>query len=109
MATDDPEFYQAPKFSADYDELRPRQRGCFFYGCVIASVLIVLLILALAAGAYLVYRAINRTVEEYTSTTPRELPKLQISEEERKNAVDRFKAFKEAVKEGTATEPLVLT
>jgi hypothetical protein len=109
MATHDPEFYESPKFSPEPDELRPRQRGCFFYGCVIVSVLIVLLILALAVGAYLAYRAINRTVEEYTATAPRELPKLQITEEERKNAVDRFNAFKEAVKEGTATEPLVLT
>jgi hypothetical protein len=109
MATHDPEFYDSPKFSPEPDELRPRQHGCFFYGCVITSVLIVLLILALAIGAYLAYRAINRTVEEYTSTTPRELPKLQITEEERKNAVERFKEFREAVKEGTATEPLVLT
>ena len=74
MAIDDPEFYQAPKFSAEYDEFRPKQRGCFFYGCVIASVLAVLLIVALAAGAYLVYRALNRYLEEYTATAPRELP-----------------------------------
>jgi hypothetical protein len=109
MATHDPEFYESPKFSAEPDELRPRQRGCFFYGCVIASVMIVLLILALAVGAYLAFRAINRTLEEYTSTTPRELPKLEISEEERQNAVERFKEFRDAVKEGTATEPLILT
>jgi hypothetical protein len=109
MATHDPEFYESPKFSAEPDELRPRQRGCFFYGCVIASVMIVLLILALAVGAYLAFRALNRTLEEYTSTTPRELPKLEISEEERQNAVERFKTFRDAVKEGTATEPLVLT
>ena len=109
MATDDPEFYQAPKFSADYDELRPRQRGCFFYGCVIASVLAVLLILALAVGGYLVYRALNRYLEEYTATARRELPKLQITEDERKGVVDRFKEFRQAVKDQTATEPLVLT
>jgi hypothetical protein len=109
MATDDPEFYQAPKFSAEYDELRPRQRGCFFYGCVIASVLTVLLILVLAIGAYMVYRALNRTLEEYTATAPRDLPKLQMPEDERKSVVDRFEAFRKAVKDQTATEPLVLT
>src|SRR3954454_8064004 len=103
MATDDPEFYQAPKFSAEYDELRPRQRGCFFYGCVIASVLTVLLILALAIGAYMVYRALNRTLEEYTATAPRDLPKLQMPEDERKSVVDRFEAFRKAVKDQTAT------
>ncbi len=109
MATHDPEFYESPKFSPEPDELRPRQRGCFFYGCVIASVLTVLLILALAVGAYLAYRAINKTVEEYTATAPRELPKLEIPEEERKNVVERFKKFRDDIKEGTATEPLVLT
>jgi hypothetical protein len=109
MATDDPEFYQAPKFSAEYDELRPRQRGCFFYGCVIASVLTVLLILALAVGAYLGYRVLNRYLEEYTATSPRELPRLTLTEDERKSVVDRFEAFRKSIKDQTATEPLVLT
>ena len=56
MATHDPEFYESPKFSPEPDEPRPRQRGCFFYGCVIASVLTVLLIIALAVGAFVFYR-----------------------------------------------------
>jgi hypothetical protein len=109
MATDDPEFYQAPKFSPEYDEYRPKQRGCFFYGCVIASVLAVLLIVALAVGAYMVYRKFNQLLEDYTATAPRELPKLEVDEEEREAVVDRFKAFRDAIKNGTATEPLVLT
>jgi hypothetical protein len=109
MATHDPEFYQAPKFSPEYDEPRSRQRGCFFYGCVIASVLIVLMIIALALVAYLAIRTANRYLEEYTATAPRELPKVDLSEEQRKEAVDRLKAFRQAVNEGTATEPLVLT
>ena len=71
MATHDPEFYEAPKFSAEYDGSQPRQRGCFFYGCVIASVLIVLMIIALALVAYLAIRTANRYLEEYTATAPR--------------------------------------
>jgi hypothetical protein len=109
MATHDPEFYESPKFSPEPDELRPRQRGCFFYGCVIASVLTVLLIIALALGAFVFYRFLSRTVEQYTSPTPRELPKVQITEDHRKEVVDRFQAFREGVKDGTASEPLVLT
>jgi hypothetical protein len=109
MATHDPEFYESPKFSPEPDELRPRQRGCFFYGCVIASVLTVLLIIALALGAFVFYRFLSRTVEQYTSTTPRELPRVQITEDQRKEVVDRFKAFREGVKDGTASEPLILT
>jgi hypothetical protein len=109
MATHDPEFYQAPKFSPEYDEPRPRQRGCFFYGCVIASVLTVLLIIALALLAYVALRTANRYLEEYTSTKPRELPKVQLSEEQREEVVERFKEFRQDVNDGTATEPLVLT
>jgi hypothetical protein len=109
MATHDPEFYESPKFSPEPDELRPKQRGCFFYGCVIASVLTVLLIIALALGAFVFYRFLSRTVEQYTSPTPRELPKVQISEDHRKEVMDRFKAFREGVKDGTASEPLILT
>src|SRR5436309_7502242 len=109
MATHDPEFYESPKFSPEMDEYRPKQRGCFFYGCVIASVLTVLLIIALAVGAFVFYRFLSRTVEQYTSPTPRELPKVQITEDQRKEVVDRFKAFREGVKDGTASEPLILT
>ncbi len=109
MARYDPEFDQAPKFSPEYDESRPRQRGCFFYGCVIASVLAVLLIIALALGAYLLYRGFDRFLEQHTSRVPRELPKVQVSEEKRKEVVDRFKAFRQGINDGTATEPLVLT
>ena len=60
MASYDPEFDQAPKFSPEYDDSRPRQRGCFFYGCVIASVLTVLLIIALAVLAFIVMRFFYR-------------------------------------------------
>jgi hypothetical protein len=109
MATHDPEFYDAPKFSADYDELRPKQRGCFFYGCVIASVLTVLLIIGLAGLAYLAYRTFNQYMEEYTSKTPRDLPQVKVTKEEQEAVVDRFKSFRQRIKDQTATEPLVLT
>jgi hypothetical protein len=109
MATHDPEFYDAPKYSPDYDELRPKQRGCFFYGCVIASVLAVLLIIGLAGLAYLAYRTANQYLEEYTSKSPRDLPQVKITKEEQEAVVDRFKSFRQKIKDQTATEPLVLT
>ena len=109
MASYDPEFDQAPKFSPEYDDSRPRQRGCFFYGCVIASVLAVLLIIALAVLAFVGMRFFSGLVEEWTSPAPAELPKVQISEEERKSVRERVDAFRKALEEGTATDPLVLT
>jgi hypothetical protein len=108
MASHDPEFYQAPKFSPEYDEVRPRQRGCFFYGCVIASILAVLLIIALAIVSYVVYRAISQAIEQYTSTAPVELPKVQLTPEQREAVKQRVETFRKQVEQGTATEPLVL-
>ncbi len=109
MANYDPAFDHAPKFSPEYDDSRPRQRGCFFYGCVIASVLAVLLIIALAVLAFLGMRLFSGLVDEWTSPVPAELPKVQVSEEERKSVRERVDAFKKALEAGTATDPLVLT
>jgi hypothetical protein len=109
MASYDPEFNHVPKFSPEYDDSRPRQRGCFFYGCVIASVLAVLLIIALAVLAFVGMRFFSGLVEEWTSPAPAELPRVQISEEERKSARERVDAFRKALEEGTAADPLVLT
>ncbi|WP_165226713.1 hypothetical protein [Aquisphaera insulae] len=108
MASYDPEFYEAPKSSPEYDATRPRQRGCFFYGCVIASVLAVLLIIALAVLAFLALRLFNGMVQEWTSPTPVELPRIEASEERRKDVKDRIDRFIAAVKEGKAAETLVL-
>jgi len=109
MASYDPEFYQAPKFSAEFDEPRPRQRGCFFYGCVIASILTVLLLIALAVIAFFLMRFFSGVVDEWTSPTPMELSRPEIPEERRQSVRQRVDEFRKAVDEGTATEPLVLT
>lgn len=109
MASYDPEFYQAPKFSAEYDAAAPKQRGCFFYGCVIASVLTILLVIALALGAFFMYRFASGMVEQWTSPTPMELPKVEVSDEQRKEVRHRVEAFRKGLEAGTASEPLVLT
>ncbi len=110
MATTDPEFYQAPKFTPEPPpEPLPKQRGCFFYGCIIASVMAVLMVILVGVGAFLTYRFVGRLVDEYTSTTPRELPKVEMPPEQLKTLKERVDSFKEAVNTGTPTEPLVLT
>ena len=109
MASYDPEFDHAPKFSPEYDSSPPRQRGCFFYGCVISSILAVILILALAVLAFFAMRWFSGVVDQWTSPVPAELPKVQVSEEERRSVRERVDAFKKALDEGTAADPLVLT
>ncbi len=108
MASYDPEFDHAAKFSPEYDDSRPRQRGCFFYGCVISSVLTVLLIIGLAVLAFIGMRWFSGFVEEWTSPAPEELPRVQVSEEERAAVRDRVNAFRKALAAGEAVDPLVL-
>lgn len=109
MASYDPQFDNAARFSPEYGEPRSGRRGCFFYGCVFAGALSLLAVLGLGVTAFIGYRFVNRFVTEWTSTTPVELPKVQISEEQRRAVRDRVEAFRKAVSEGTGTEPLVLS
>jgi hypothetical protein len=109
MSTNDPEFYEAPKFTPEPYEPVPRQHGCFFYGCIIASVLSVLMVILLGIVIFLGYRLLHNWVDQYTSTEPRVLPKVEMSPEERQAVKARFEAFQKAVREGSPTEPLVLT
>jgi hypothetical protein len=108
MSTNDPEFYQTPKFSPEQYQAPPRQRGCFFYGCIIASVLALLMAILVGILAFVAYRWANRMVEEYTATAPEQLPVLEMPAEKRQEVKDRVEAFRKSVQAGTASEPLVL-
>jgi hypothetical protein len=109
MSTNDPEFYQTPKFSPEQYEAPPRQRGCFFYGCIIASVLALVMLVFVAILLFVAYRWANRMVEEYTSTAPIPLPTVEMPAEQRQAVKDRVENFRKAVESGTASDPLVLS
>jgi hypothetical protein len=109
MSTNDPDFYQAPKFSPESYQAAPRQHGCFFYGCIIASILAVLMVILVSVVVYLGYRFVEQSILQYTGTAPRELPKVEMPDEQRQALKDRVEAFRKAVDTETSTEPLVLT
>jgi hypothetical protein len=109
MSTNDPEFYQAPKFTPEPLNAAPKQRGCFFYGCLIAGILAILMVILVGVIAFFGYRFLGQMIEQYTSTTPRQLPKVEMPEEERQNLKDRVETFRKAVEAGTPTDVLVLT
>jgi hypothetical protein len=109
MSTNDPEFYQAPKFSPEQYQAPPRQRGCFFYGCIIASVLALLAAIFVGVLIFVGYRWVYQIVNDYTSTAPEKLPKVDMPAENRKTLQERVAAFRKAVSDGTAIDPLVLT
>ncbi len=81
-------------------------RGCFFYGCLVSGVLFIVCALGLYFGAQYV---INRMVESYTVATPTPVPQVQATPEEVKAVQDRFRNFAEALRAGSAVEPLVLS
>ena len=106
MSTNDPEFYQAPKFSPEPDQpALPKQHGCFFYGCIIASILALLMVILVAIVSYLFCRFASAAIEQYTSTTPRELPKVDMPPEQRQALKDRVEAFRKAVEKGSRPSP----
>jgi hypothetical protein len=108
MASSNIDYSDYKRIAPPYDE-PPRQRGCFFYGCIIATVLSLLLLIAIAVIFFVLYRWLGNVVEEYTATAPRELPKVEMPAEQRATLKQRVDAFQSAIKEGRPTEPLVLT
>lgn len=108
MATSNPDFPSYQRSTPPpYEEPR-REHGCFFYGCIIAGILSLLLLIGIGVALFFFYRWAGRLIEEYTATVPRELPAVSMPAERRKTLEERVEAFRTAVKEGKPTEPLVL-
>jgi len=57
-----------------------KQRGCLFYGCLIAAILALITIIAVAIGMFFIYRFTTRIVEQYTDTAPTALPRPNLDE-----------------------------
>jgi hypothetical protein len=103
----------------EYDELAeytekpappPKQpRGCFFYGCLISAILLVVGILAITATVYFGYRYLINTAKEYTETQPMALPPVVMPEAQRQELRKRIETFHKALEEKKAAEPIVLT
>jgi len=105
----DLDFQDAAKGPPQYSEPETRRKGCFFYGCAFAIAGFVIVLLGLAVGAFVLYRTWAHYVEIYTAEAPIPLPRLEMPEERREDAVTRAKAFREALRSRTKAEPLVLT
>ncbi len=80
---------------------RPQPREglgcCLGKGCLIFVVLVIFLAVALVVGGYFgAYRV-------FTSTKPRELPKVQVSEPQRQEVLQRWENFQNALERPTPT------
>ena len=110
MASYDPDFrgVDPDKAPPGYD-VEPRRRGCLFYGCVVAIVLAVLVMLGLALAALAAYRIALQYRDRYTATAPVALPRSTLTEPERERAVSRIARFRDDVEAGRDVGPLALT
>jgi hypothetical protein len=102
------DLFESPKVSPGVEPPKT-QHGCFFYGCLAAIVLALLMALVVGIAGYYGYRTYLRFVEAYTSPNPLVMPKVEMAPEERKALVDRVDAFQKGLEKGEDVEPLVLT
>ncbi|MHC5542992.1 hypothetical protein ACYOEI_32625, partial [Singulisphaera rosea] len=109
MAGEYGDVYKSPETFTPEGPPPKAGRGCFFYGCLFSALLSVVAVVGIALVGFFGYRFAMKLVEDNTSTTPKTLPKVQMTEEQRKTLDDRVAAFKKALDDGEDAEPLVLT
>jgi hypothetical protein len=82
-----------------------RQRGCLFYGCLIGTVCLGAVLLALLLGLY----EVRKMILQFTDSQPLPLPTLSMSQAEMEKVQQRFDGFLDSVRVGRQTQSLVLT
>jgi hypothetical protein len=81
-----------------------RGRGCFFYGCLAA---VVMVIVGLIGGYLGVRYFVNKLVNTYTDTAPLAIPTVETTQAEADALLERVRVFKNALAGGTA-QPLAI-
>jgi len=77
-----------------------KKRGCLFYGCLIAAILALIIIIVVAIGGYSLYRFTTRIVEQYTDAAPMALPQPKLDEAQVKELKQRVENFKKEAENG---------
>lgn len=95
----DPSIYSVPPGSG---------RGCFFYGCLVSAILTLVGLVLTGAMLYVGATWYSKLIDEYTATAPDTLPRVTMSEDDRKALNTRFEAFSKAADAGKSAE-IVLT
>jgi hypothetical protein len=78
----------------------PKSRGCFFYGCLTAIIVAVLLAVVVGFGAYFTMTKLAGLAVEYTEASPMQLPKVEASPSEQDALKRRVADFQKAMDAG---------
>lgn len=90
-----------------YDWFSQRNnRGACLVGCLIAIIAVFLVIIGLSASAYFGFKHL---IEQYTETSPRELPEITFSKAEADDLKIRIEDFNQQLEKGEPAGPLTLT
>lgn len=87
----------------------PKQRGCFFYGCLSLAVLGLLVLVLGVVGYFVVKSTVTRWTNDYTETTPALVEKVEYPRAKMDALRAQLAAFKDALDKGTNQIELVLT
>jgi len=87
----------------------PKQRGCFFYGCLSLAVLGLLFIVLGVVGYFVVKSTVARWINDYTEPTPMLVEKVEYPPAKLDALRGQLTAFMEALDKGTNQVELVLT
>src|SRR5215831_13228140 len=82
-----------------------KRRGCLFYGCLTAFVLMLLVLLGLLVGG----RVLKKMYTDFTDDHPIPLPAVKLSDAEVKELRKRVDDFRQSVRAGKPTKPLELS
>ncbi len=88
------------------DPSKPKRHGCFFYGCLITVIVVIVGVVGTILG---VRSFINKTIATYTDAAPTPLPAVQLSSAQIESARKRWDDFMAKVKAGQPASALVLS
>jgi hypothetical protein len=100
-----------PPFPAEtYTPEPPRkQRGCLFYGCIVAALLVGIVVILVSLTAWSLYRGASQIVEQYAEDAPAPIPVVERPAPEVDAIKGRIDTFSDALADGKAAEPLALS
>ncbi len=80
-------------------------RGCYYYGCLVAAVLMLFLVV----GGLFGLRLAKKMISDFTESAPAPVRTVQVTPAQAAQVRDKVDRFRQEVEQGRAREPLALT